>query len=361
MFSAGDASDVSPLMNAVVQPGDFMISTPHIVSLLWLLVSLWSCDSPPAAPQVEPPIANAGQDLRSEVSDTVVLDGTDSRPADNSTLNYSWAQVEGPLVSIQNAGSGRAQVAPIQEGIYVFRLTVTDGRGLSASDEMVLQVSDPTGGKRPDNVAINSAPVARAGRDLEVEVEESVLLDGSASSDAEAGELAFSWVQLDGPPLVIQGAARPQATVVPTEVGEYAFRLTVTDEGGLSASDEMRLIVRRTHTEGVLRIRVTSLSDRIERIEYTIAAADLDTLRGELVLTANQTAEKTLLSMPPGRDRLIELFAYDVAQQLVAFGSELVQIGENETVDVLIEMSPLRTRRGSIEVEAVFEDAEGGG
>lgn len=64
--------------------------------------------------------------------EVVILDGTDSGAADNSLLNYSWAQVEGPSISIQNAGSGRAQVTPAQEGIYVFRLTVTDGQGLSS-------------------------------------------------------------------------------------------------------------------------------------------------------------------------------------------------------------------------------------
>ena len=335
--------------------------TPPAVCLLWAFFALWACESPPVAPLSEPPTARAGQDLRSEVRDTIVLDGTDSNSSDNSPLNYSWAQVDGPLVSIQNAGSGRAQVAPVQEGIYVFRLTVTDGRGLSASDEMVLQVTDPTGGKLPENVEVNTAPVARAGRDLQVEVQDSVLLDGSGSSDAEGGELIFSWVQLEGPPLTIQDASLVQATVVPEEVGEYAFRLTVIDGGGLSASDEMRLLVQRSHIEGVLHIRATSLSDRVERVAYTVAAADFDTLRGELVLAANQTAEKTLLSIAPGRDRLVELFAYDALEQLIAFGSKLVQISENETVDVHVEMSPLRTPRGSIEVEAVFEDVEGGG
>jgi hypothetical protein len=234
--------------------------------------------------------------------------------------------------------------------------------GLSESDEMVLQVTDPTGGKPTESPVSNTAPTARAGRDLQAEALEAVLLDGSASSDDENDELAYAWVQTGGAPLLIQNAAAAQAMVVPEDVGEYVFRLTVTDPHGLSASDEMRLVVERSHTEAVLQISAAPLGPEVERVEYVLAAADIDTLRGELLITADQTAQKILLSIPPGRDRLLELFAYDSGNQVVAFGSALVQIRENETVTVAIQMQALRSPRGSIEIEAVFEGSpeEGG-
>lgn len=339
-----------------------MIRSPYICLLLWACCTFWACENPPTfSPQADPPQADAGQDLRSEVREIVILDGTNSKAADNSSLGFSWVQVEGPSLSIQNAGTGRAQVTPAEEGIYVFRLTVTDGMGLSGADEMVLQVTDPAGGKPSENPGLNTAPTARAGRDLQAEALEAVLLDGSASSDSEDSELAFAWVQLDGAPLLIQKAAAAQAMVVPEEVGEYVFRLTVTDSQGLSASDEVRLVVERSHTDGVLQISAAPLGLGVARVEYSIAAADLDTLRGELLITANQTAQKTLLAIPPGRDRLVELFAYNGAAEIVAFGSALVQIQENETVVLAIEMQALRSPRGSIEVEAVFEGTPGGG
>jgi len=313
------------------------------------------------APQANPPQANAGQDLRSEVRRVVILDGTDSQAADKGPLGYSWVQVEGAPLSIQNAGSGRAQITPQEEGIYVFRLTVTDALGLSAADEMIVQVIDPTGGKPLEDLAPNTPPTARAGRDLRAEVLEPVLLDGSASSDAEDAELVFAWVQVEGTPLPVQNAAAAQAVVVPEEVGEYVFRLTVSDVQGLSAVDEVRLSVENSHNEGVLQISAAPLGAEVVRVAYTIAAADLDTLKGELVITADQTGRKTLLSIAPGRDRLIELFAYDHDGEVIAFGFALVQVRENETVVVAIEMQALRSPRGSIEVEAVFEDLQEGG
>ena len=340
-----------------------MKCSPYICLLLWACCAFLACENPPTfSPQADPPQANAGQDLRSEVREVVILDGTDSKASDNSPLGFSWVQVEGPSLSIQNAGTGRAQVTPAAEGIYVFRLTVTDGMGLSNADEMVLQVTDPTGGKPSENPGLNTAPTARAGRDQQAEALEAVLLDGSASSDNEDVDLVFAWVQLDGAPLLIQNAAAAQAMVVPEEVGEYVFRLTVTDSQGLSATDEVRLLVERSHTDGVLQISAGPLGPGVARVEYSIAAADIDTLKGELLIIADQTAQKTLLAIAPGRDRLIELFAYDDANEIVAFGSALVQIQENETVVIAVEMQALRSPRGSIEVEAVFEGTpEGGG
>jgi hypothetical protein len=44
----------------------------------------------------------------------------------------------------------------------------------------------------------------------------------------------------------------------------------------------------------------------------------------------------------------------------VAFGSALIALTENETIELAIEMQALRIPRGSIEVEAVFEGVEGG-
>jgi hypothetical protein len=337
--------------------------SPSICFLLWACCLVWACENPPIlSPQASPPQADAGQDLRSQVREVVILDGMDSQAADNSPLGFSWAQVEGPPISIQHAGTGRAQVIPTAEGVYVFRLTVTDGMGLSQADEMVLQVTDPTGGKPSESPGLNTAPIARAGRDVQTEALVAVLLDGSASSDDQDSELVFTWVQLDGTPLLIQNAATAQAMVVPEEVGEYSFRLTVTDARGLSASDEVVMVVTLSHTDGVLQISAAPLGPEVAKVEYTIAAADIDTLAGELLITADQTAQKTLLAVPPGRDRLIELFAHNDANEVVAFGSALVQIQENETVVVAIEMLELRSPRGSIEIEAVFEGVsqEGG-
>ena len=93
--------------------------TPPAVCLLWAFFALWACESPPVAPLSEPPTARAGQDLRSEVRDTIVLDGTDSNSSDNSPLNYSWAQVDGPsLVFKMPAADGHRLHPSKRESTY---------------------------------------------------------------------------------------------------------------------------------------------------------------------------------------------------------------------------------------------------
>ena len=90
---------------------------------------------------------------------------------------------------------------------------------------------------------VNNLPVARAGISRQVDVGEVVFLDGSASADADGETLAYAWIQVSGPMVIpIEAAGSSVARIVFTEVGEYTFRLTVTDSQGLSASSELRLV-----------------------------------------------------------------------------------------------------------------------
>lgn len=85
------------------------------------------------------PIANAGADHRVTPL-TTALDGRASADPDNGPLplTYSWTQVSGPRVTIQNAQAALAQFRPpYLRATYVFRLTVSDGIA-SAADEVTV-------------------------------------------------------------------------------------------------------------------------------------------------------------------------------------------------------------------------------
>ena len=89
------------------------------------------------------------------------------------------------------------------------------------------------------------APVADAGADLEVDPEAPVALDGSGSSDPDGEALTFVWNQAAGAAVTLAGAdaAAPSFTA-PWQPGGLVFGLTVTDPGGLAASDEVTVTVR---------------------------------------------------------------------------------------------------------------------
>ena len=94
--------------------------------------------------------------------------------------------------------------------------------------------------------APNQPPVADAGSDQSVGAGVMVLLLGMAS-DPDGTIASHAWTQTGGTPVSLTGADAATAVfVAPELLAEEAltFRLTVTDDGGAQASDEVRVTVR---------------------------------------------------------------------------------------------------------------------
>ncbi|MBN2138455.1 MAG: right-handed parallel beta-helix repeat-containing protein [Sedimentisphaerales bacterium] len=82
-----------------------------------------------------PPVADAGPDKVVSVPDRVALDGSASRDPDPiDELVYSWTQLEGPIVTLQNAHTATPFFHCIEEGVYSFQLIVSDGLVQSRPD-----------------------------------------------------------------------------------------------------------------------------------------------------------------------------------------------------------------------------------
>lgn len=129
-------------------------------------------------------------------------------------------------------GSG-GQIAHVYQsaGIFTARVTVTDDRGAQASGARVISVQ----------AAGNSAPDANAGPDqifllLDGVNQVQVSLDGSASSDSDGQIVSYVWSGTPDP----DDQARPQVIL---GVGSHVFTLTVTDDQGNSASDQVNITV----------------------------------------------------------------------------------------------------------------------
>ena len=98
-------------------------------------------------------------------------------------------------------------------------------------------------------------PVASAGPDQAVTAGDAVVLDGTASSDAEGPLAAYAWTQVGGPPVALGGAAtaQPDFAAPPIDVvTEVAFELVVRDNDGLlSAPDGVRVEITPRLDAGV--------------------------------------------------------------------------------------------------------------
>jgi alpha-tubulin suppressor-like RCC1 family protein len=183
------------------------------------------------------PAANAGTDITITLPvNTVNLDGSASSNPGGGTLTYAWSEVSGPATyAITSPGSSTTPVANLVQGVYVFRLTVTNSQGNAATASVTVTV----------NPALFVIPLANAGTDITITLPvNSVNLDGSASSDPGGGTLTYAWAQVSGPVQYTIASPSNAGTAVTNLVqGVYVFSLTVINSQGHSATATVTVTV----------------------------------------------------------------------------------------------------------------------
>src|SRR6188474_3111240 len=275
------------------------------------------------------PKADAGDDQKVEVNTEVKLDGGKSSDQDGKIVSYKWEQTDGPEVDIKQADKQTATFdvpESAADSKLVFKLTVVDDKGDSASDDVSAEVhntqaqntdntqaqntdntqaqntdntqaqntdntqaqnTDNTQAQNTDNTQtqntdntqtqntdntqtqntdntqtqkntqvdstqLNVPPKADAGDDQKAEVNTEVKLDGGKSSDEDGKIASYKWEQTDGPEVDIKQADKQTATFdVPESAADskLVFKLTVVDDKGDSASDEVEIEVQKISEE----------------------------------------------------------------------------------------------------------------
>jgi choice-of-anchor B domain-containing protein len=85
----------------------------------------------------------------------------------------------------------------------------------------------------------NQAPTASAGDDFQVNTRQSTTLTGSGN-DPEDQPLNYQWQQISGTNVTINNADSPQTSfTAPSSAGTLEFSLTITDDFGLTMSDNI--------------------------------------------------------------------------------------------------------------------------
>ncbi len=182
----------------------------------------------------QPPVASAGsnQTLTLPVNSTNLSgSGTDS---DGTIASYLWTKVSGPAATITNETLPTATISNLVEGIYVFRLTVTDNQGLTAFAQTTITVLP---------AAVNQPPQAFAGADQTITLPtNSTTLFGSGS-DADGIVASYQWTKLSGPSATLTNANSATLTITDMLEGVYTLRLTVTDDNGATNNDDVVVTV----------------------------------------------------------------------------------------------------------------------
>ena len=184
---------------------------------------------PPAANQV--PVAQAGPDATIVLPvNSIALDAGASYDPDGKIIEYYWVQASGPSSStIANNFSGITTASNLTEGVYMFTLQVKDNNGALAYSVKTVKVAAAV-----PTVAVNQAPVSKAGADESITLPvSSITLNASASYDPDGKIIEYYWVQASGPSSsVIANNFSAITTASNLSAGVYVFTLQVKDNVG---------------------------------------------------------------------------------------------------------------------------------
>jgi hypothetical protein len=177
------------------------------------------------------PVANAGPDKNATTnsgSTTLTGSGTDS---DGSIVSYAWTKISGGTATLSGAGTATLSLSSLVQGTYRFGLTVTDNRGATGYDEVVV------------SVAPNVAPSSFAGPDREIALPTNSIAIAGSAEDIDGTIETYIWSKWSGGAATLTNTDQPTLNVSGLVAGTYVFRLRVIDNDGASDSNDMILTV----------------------------------------------------------------------------------------------------------------------
>jgi hypothetical protein len=196
---------------------------------------------------------------------------------------------------------------------------------------------------------VNAAPIADAGPDAAVVIGESVMLDGSGSSDPEGQPLTFSWNQTEGPQVELQNAdtANP-SFIAPASVGTLTFELTVEDDANNTATDSVSI-----HTMLNAHLLVVNTTGN------SVIAHDLasyDDIDGNVAPDAELVGASTGLASPVDAviNKAGELMVLNVLT--LGFHSVTVYAGASDLANINGDVATIRTLQGVL-LQSELENA----
>ena len=157
----------------------------------------------------------------------------------------------------------------------------------------------------------NEPPVVNAGMDQSVDAGTLVILSGTAS-DPDGTIVSYGWEQTGGTMVSLTGAASATATFTAPDVSmdeTLTFRLTVTDNDGAQASDEVMVVVRRVNQPPIVNAGADQSVDAGTLVILSGTASDPD---GTMVSYAWEQTGGTMVSLGDAASATATFTAPDV-------------------------------------------------
>jgi dienelactone hydrolase len=233
------------------------------------------------------PIANAGPDKSLVLpTNAVAITGSGSDP-DGFITSYAWSKISGSTAVMSGATTATVNVSSLAQGSYIFRLTVTDDKGVKRSDDMTVTVTGTT------------SPIANAGVDKIVNLPTTYATLTGTGSDADGTIVGYRWVKIAGPTCSYSGNTTQTVSVSKLVAGTYTFRLTVTDNSGATGYDDVKIVVKDTLTSAA---SVYPSAEVVDDPFGSIVSEDDIAVLGDL--TMNQLKNSTVTIFNDGGERI---------------------------------------------------------
>lgn len=234
-FSLGNGKTLS-VNDYATYPNMLDIPAPRLVDPL---TQKWSVLSPNTT-AIQPPIANAGvnQYLPEGVTNTTLY-GSGTAQQEGTITSYSWTKVSGSG-NITSPNSMNTNVTGLASGNNVFMLTVTNNHGLTDSMTVSVVVGVTNTPSTPPTVSAGSNQTLYTPTNT-------TTLSGSAIDD-NASITSVLWTKESGPSCTIVSPTSLTTTVNGLVAGVYVFKLTVTNNLGLSSFATVTITVDTPQT-----------------------------------------------------------------------------------------------------------------
>jgi hypothetical protein len=307
-----------------------------------------------------PPTAAAGDDRPVTEGDLVMLDGGMSVDLDGTIVAYKWVQTAGSAILL----SDDTNVAPTfiapdpitLPEVFTFELTVTDNEGATGVDSVSITVN-----------RLEIPPMADAGMDATIVEMTLVMLDGGMSTDADGTIVSYRWEQTAGTAVILSDdtAVDPTFTapvpLMPPEL--LTFRLTVTDNDGLTGTDDITLtlvlanlppMANAAGDQDVLELDTVTLDGMMSNDpDGMIVTYEWTQTAGTIVMLSDITVEAPTFTAPaPALDPETLTFQLKVTDDDGATNTDTVDIVVNELLvaggQVMNDLNDTGAVRGGI-------------